>query len=120
MSANNRVKSWATSAWTKNRFAAMQPWPLFWQRAVTATSAACSRSAEGMTMNGSLPPSSSTVFFKAFPATVATDWPAALLPVSVTAVTRSPRSTRSTAPDPISNVWKTWSGKPALTKTSSK
>src|SRR3712207_1694070 len=75
-SANSRVNSSATSRCTKNRLAAMQLCPLFWLRAVTATSAALSRSAEGMTMNGSLPPSSSTVFFSASPAMAATDCPA--------------------------------------------
>jgi len=95
-SPNSRVNSTATSVWTRNRLAAMQLCPLFWQRAVTATSAAFSRSADGITMNGSLPPSSRTVFFRASPAIAATDWPAALLPVRVAAATRSSRSTRST------------------------
>ena len=72
-SAKTRVNSSATSACTKNRLAAMQLCPLFWQRAVTATSAAVSRWADGMTMKGSLPPSSSTVFFSASPAIAATD-----------------------------------------------
>ncbi len=103
-----------------NRLAAMQLWPLFWQRAVTATSAARSRCAEGMTMNGSLPPSSSTVFFSASPAIAATDWPAALLPVSVAAATRSSRRTASMAPEPISRVWNTPSGNPARRKSSSR
>ena len=75
-SANSRVNSSATSACTKNRLAAMQLCPLFWLRAVTATSAAFSRSADGMTMNGSLPPSSSTVGFSTSPAIEATDCPA--------------------------------------------
>ena len=70
-------------------------------------------------MNGSLPPSSSTVGLSASPAMAATDWPAGALPVSVAAATRSSRSTRSMVEDPISRVWKTWSGKPACTKSSS-
>ena len=98
----------------------MQLCPLFWQRAVTATSAAFSRCADGMTMNGSLPPSSSTVFLRTSPAIAATDWPAGALPVRVAAATRSSRSTRSTVPDPISRVWKTSSGKPALRNSSSR
>src|SRR3954468_20291103 len=80
-SANSRVNSSATSRCTKNRLAAMQLCPLFWLRAVVATSAAVSRWAEGITMNGSEPPSSSTVFFSASPAIEATDCPAGPLPV---------------------------------------
>ena len=72
-----------------------------------------------MTMNGSLPPSSSTVCFSASPAIAATDWPAGALPVSVAAATRSSRSTRSMVAEPISRVWKTSSGKPALRNSSS-
>lgn len=40
--------SW-TSACTMKRLAAMQDWPLFWTRAVTAVAAAFSTSAEGST-----------------------------------------------------------------------
>jgi hypothetical protein len=98
----------------------MQLCPLFWLRAVTATSAAFARSADGMTMNGSLPPSSSTVFFRASPAIEATDCPAGALPVSVAAATRSSRRTFSIVEDPISRVWKTSSGKPALRNSSSR
>ena len=47
-----------------------------------------SRSASASTMNGSEPPSSSTVFFSAWPASVATAAPARSLPVRVTAATR--------------------------------
>ena len=56
---------------------------------VTAVFTAASRSALGMTMNGSLPPSSSTVFLIARPAAAATLLPAPSLPVSVAAATRS-------------------------------
>ena len=80
------------------RLAAMQDWPLFWQRAVAATSAARSRSADGITTNGSLPPSSSTVFLISPPAIAATDRPAASLPVSVAAA--HPR----VAQDPLDRV----------------
>ena len=45
------------------RLPAMHDCPLFWVRAVTAVATAVSRSALGMTMNGSEPPSSSTDFF---------------------------------------------------------
>ena len=71
------------------RLAAMQLWPLFWTRAHTPISTARSRSAEGMTMNGSAPPSSSTVFLMALPAIAATERPAPSLPVKVAAATRS-------------------------------
>src|ERR1035441_10953532 len=50
------------------RLAAMQDWPLFRQRATAPTWAAACRSADGMTMNGSLPPSSSTTFLISSPA----------------------------------------------------
>ena len=73
-----------------------------------------------MTMNGSLPPSSSTVFLSTSPAIAATDCPAGALPVRVAATTRSSRSTLSISPEPISSVWKTSSGKPALTNSSSR
>ena len=51
-----------SSSCTMKRLAAMQDWPLLIVRALTAVATAASRSALGMTMNGSLPPSSSTVF----------------------------------------------------------
>jgi len=57
------VTLWYSSAiasWTMKRFAAMQLWPLFWTRAHTPISIARSMSAEGITMKGSAPPSSST------------------------------------------------------------
>ena len=47
-----------------------------------------SRSADGVTMKGSEPPSSSTLFLTACPAADATDMPARSLPVSVTAAIR--------------------------------
>jgi hypothetical protein len=53
------------------RLAAMQDWPLLMVRASTAVRAARSRSALGITMNGSLPPSSSTVFLMSFAARLA-------------------------------------------------
>lgn len=86
--ANFSAKASNTSVCTMNRFAAMQDWPLFWQRAVVATSAARSTSAEGITTKGSLPPSSRTVFFSSRPAIWAMDRPAGSLPVSVAARTR--------------------------------
>ena len=70
------------------RLAAMQDWPLLSRRAVVATRAASSRSADGITMNGSLPPSSSTTFLISLPAMAATDCPAGPDPVSVAATTR--------------------------------
>ena len=52
-----------------------------------------------MTMNGSLPPSSSTVFLICPPACAATCRPAGSLPVSVTAFTRGSSITRRTVSD---------------------
>ena len=77
-----------------NLFAAMQDWPL----------TASSRSAEGITMNGSLPPSSSTEGLISSPAMAPTDWPAGSLPVRVTAATRGSRRIFSTAPEGTSSV----------------
>ena len=107
------------SSWTRNRFAAMQLWPLFWQRAATPTLTAASRSADGSTTKGSLPPSSSTVFLTSSPATFATAAPALELPVRVTARMRLSRNSRSTTSEPINSVWKTPRGAPARSKTSS-
>jgi hypothetical protein len=59
------VNASATDSTTMNRFAAMHDWPLLTIRAATAVSTARSRSADGVTMNGSEPPSSSTVFLSA-------------------------------------------------------
>src|SRR6266704_6140057 len=103
-----------------NRLAAMQDWPLFWQRAVTATEAALARSADGMTTYGSLPPSSSTVFLSTRPAISATDRPAGSLPVSVAARTRSSVRIASTLSEPTSRVWNAPSGKPARRNRSSR
>src|ERR1700758_2721197 len=76
------------SVCTMNRFAAMHDWPLFCPRAVTAVLTASSRSTDGITMNGSLPPSSITVGLISSPQMAATDWPAGSLPVSVAAAGR--------------------------------
>src|ERR1700743_3459781 len=62
------------SVCTMNRFAAIQDCPLFCTRALTAVLTASSRSTEGITMNGSLPPSSITVGLISSPQMVATDW----------------------------------------------
>ena len=62
----------ATASATMKRLAAMQDCPLLIVRALTAVAAAFAMSALGMTMNGSLPPSSSTVFLSARPARAAT------------------------------------------------
>ena len=70
-------------------------------------------------MNGSEPPSSSTVFFSARPAASATSDPAFSEPVSVTPATRWSEMMRSTAAEPIISVWNTPSGTPASRKTSS-
>ncbi len=102
------------------RFAAMQDWPLFWVRAVTAVATAASRSALGMTMNGSEPPSSRTAFLTSAAALDATARPAVSEPVSVTALTRGSLMMASTSRDPISTVEKAPSGKPARVKTPSR
>jgi len=106
------------SVWTMNRLAAMQDWPLFCTRAVTAVLTASSRSTDGITMNGSLPPSSITVGLISSPQMAATDWPAGSLPVSVAALTRGSRRMASTALDDTSSVWKQFSGKPPRAITS--
>ena len=87
-----------------NRFAAMHDWPLLIVRAFTAVLMASSRSAEGITMNGSLPPSSSTVRLISFPAMPPTLRPAGSLPVNVAAATRESCRMRSTASDPTNKV----------------
>ncbi len=74
---------------TMKRLAAMHDCPLLTMRAFTPIFTASARSAEGMTMNGSLPPSSSTLFLIRFAAVEATFAPAGSLPVSVAAFTRS-------------------------------
>jgi len=91
----------------------MQDWPLLRQRATAATRAAAGRSAEGITTNGSLPPSSSTTFLISLPAMAATDCPAGPDPVSVAATTRLSRSTGSIRAEPTSRVWKVPCGNPA-------
>ena len=84
-SVKPRSNSSATASATMKRLAAMHDWPLLTTRAFTAVSIAAARSALGITMNGSLPPSSSTVFLICRPAAAATLRPACSLPVSVTA-----------------------------------
>ena len=102
-----------------NRLAAMQLWPLLIRRASAATCAAFTRSASSSTMNGSLPPSSSTVFFKCRPACCATWLPARSLPVSVTARTRASAMTLPTASFSRNTARNNPSGKPASRKTPS-
>jgi DNA-directed RNA polymerase alpha subunit len=58
----------------------MQDWPLLIILAVTAVERAVSRSALGITMNGSLPPSSTTDFLRFRPAAPATETPVAAEP----------------------------------------
>ena len=58
-------------------------------RALTAVLNADSKSALGITMNASLPPSSSTLFLISRAAALATAAPAFSLPVTVTAFTRA-------------------------------
>jgi hypothetical protein len=72
-----------------------------------------------MTMNGSLPPSSSTLFLIRFAAPEATLAPAGSLPVSVAALIRSSSSSSATRSAPISSVWSSPSVKPASRRMSS-
>ena len=109
---NCRSNSSAIDSATMKRLAAMQDWPLLIVRALTAVRTAASRSALGITTNGSLPPSSSTLFLMSLPAALATWLPASSLPVSVTAATRGSSMTRSTWSVPISSVWKHALGEP--------
>ena len=80
---------------TMKRLAAMQDCPLLMARACTAVRTAARAIGVGMTMKGSLPPSSSTVFLIWPPACAATCRPAGSLPVSVTALTRGSSMTRA-------------------------
>ena len=73
---NRSRKRSTTGATTMKRLAAMQLWPLLISRASAAARAAASTSASASTMNGSLPPSSSTVFLSMRPACSATAMPA--------------------------------------------
>ena len=107
------------SVWTIKRLAAMQDCPLLTTRAWTAIFTARSISALGITMKGSLPPSSSTVFLICRPACDATAMPAGSLPVSVAAAIRWSLRMPSTAAAPISSVWKTSGGKLARRTISS-
>ena len=66
------VNASATCRWTMNRLAAMHDWPCSAPAPATPTDTARSRSAEGSTMNGSLPPSSRTIFLPTAPACAAT------------------------------------------------
>ncbi len=78
-----------------------------------AVRAARGRSASARTMNGSLPPSSRTVFLSSRPARSATWLPARSLPVSVTAVTRGSAMSAGTAAEPTSMLLNAPSGRPA-------
>lgn len=86
------------------RLAAIQDCPLLMVRAFTAVEMASSKSALGITTNGSLPPSSSTVFLMRSPQRLATEQQAGSLPVRVAAATRSSESTEAVSDAPISNV----------------
>ena len=102
-----------------NRFALMQDWPLLSIRLDTAAATVESMSADGMTMNGSLPPSSRTLVLTFWPARAPTSRPAGSLPVSVTARTRSSSMMPSMTDEPTSSVWNAPSGKPARVRMSS-
>ena len=66
----------------------MQLWPAFKILPLIQASTVLSISASSRIIYGSLPPNSKTVFFKYSPATFATDRPAGVLPVIVTAAIR--------------------------------
>ena len=84
---NFSVNSSATFFTTKNLFDAIQLCPQLMNLPLTAPSAALSMLASSNTMKGSLPPNSSTHFFKLAEARSATLAPALVLPVKVTALT---------------------------------
>ena len=102
------------------RLPAMQDWPLLLIRARTAVAAAAETSADGMTMKGSDPPSSSTDFFTWSAAMEATERPAGSEPVRVTALTLASARTPATSEPPISRVRKEPSGNPARSKSVSR
>ena len=77
------------------RLAALQDWPVLSTRAATAFSTAVSRSSVLSRMNGSEPPSSSTIFLRLRPAISATAAPARSEPVSETPRTRGSAMTHS-------------------------
>jgi hypothetical protein len=85
MARRNRSK---ISASTKNRLEATQLWPMLLSRPFVAASAVRSSRSASSTMNGSLPPSSSTLLVTFAPASCATDPPARSLPGSDTPRTR--------------------------------
>ncbi len=70
------------------RLAALQAWPALSMRAMTAASTVASMSSVPSTMNGSLPPSSRTTFFRWRPACSATAAPARPEPVREMPCTR--------------------------------
>ena len=120
MPAVKRSRKGAAMAWwTMKRLAAMQDWPLLIVLALTAVATAASRSAEGITTKGSLPPSSSTAFLISAPAARPTATPAPSLPVKVTAATRPSAISPATASGPTSRASKQPSGNSARRKISS-
>ena len=101
----------------------MHVWPAVIRRPVTACLTAKSRSASASTTNGSEPPSSSTLFLSALPASAATNAPARSEPVSVTAATRgsaiSRADTSGTFCGATIRLVNTPAGAPAAVNTSS-
>ena len=92
----------------------MQLCPLFTSRPFTHISAAFAISASSSIMYASLPPSSSTCFFKCLPAAPATCLPAAVLPVSVTAAMASLPISSSIRELGSISVWNIPLGAPAF------
>src|SRR5690625_4298856 len=82
--ANFSVNSSYTPAWTKNRFAATQDWPLLRNFATNAPSTAASTSASSNTMNAPFPPSSSSGCTTRSAALAMIVRPTAVEPVNVT------------------------------------
>ena len=95
-STKRSMNSSAIGSTTMKRLAAMQDCPLLSRREVTPVDTAAARSADSSTMNGSDPPSSSTLLLSMRPAVAATEPPARSLPVSVTAAIRGSSMTAAT------------------------
>ena len=98
---------------TISRLDAVHAWPVFCIRPEVAALTVAAMSSASSTMNGSLPPSSSTDFFRCLPARAPTELPARSLPVSVTPWMRGSAMTCSTSSMRRNVLVKTPSGAPA-------
>ncbi len=106
----------ATVAATSTRSGRMQTWPLLANEAQTAACAAAARSASSSTMNGDLPPSSSTHGIRRSPQRAATWRPTFWLPVKKI-MSAASTSARPASPSPAS-TWNTSSGRPSCRHSS--